>query len=290
MTTVKNRIEIKSKDNDGNEKVVYVMRPSRNDNAQAQIIASKVFRDAALNGALVRKTLEDLLIKQGVWNNEKQAQSDKLDDEIREKLTKLKAGGIKLIEARDLAIDVRIARMNKSLLLAEKNAHDEFTAEAQSENARFDYLVSVCVKDEEGNNIFSDIDDYKDHSTEPYAAEAAAKLASMLYGLDDDWEAELPENKFLKKWNFIDEDLRLINKEGKYVTKDGKLIDNNFRYINENGEYVDINGKKIDEDGLPVVEFKPFLDEKGNPIIELDTETEDEKPVKKIRKKSVEEN
>lgn len=280
---VKNRVEIKSKDKDGNEKVVYVVRPSRDDNAKAQIVASKTFKDAVLNGALVRKTLEDILVKQGVWNSEKQAQSDKIDDEIREKLIQLKSGGIKLSEARDLAIEVRIARMNKTVLLSEKNAHDEFTAESQSENSKFDFLVSVCIKDEEGNNVFESVDDYKDRADEPYAIEAASKLAGMLYGLEENWETNLPENKFLLKWNFVDENLRLINKEGKHVTKDGKLIDNDFRYVNEKGEYVDTSGRRIDDDGLPSVEFVPFLDDDGNPIEENSSE-----PTKKTRKKSVE--
>jgi len=265
---VKNRIKIESKDKDGNEKVVYAVRPSRDENAQAQIVASKVFKDAALSGALIRKTLEDLLIKQGVWDAEKQANADKIDTEIRDKLTKLKSGGIKLTDARDLAIEIRIARMNKSILLSERNMHDEYTVESQSENAKFDYLASVCIKDEEGNRVFSSIEDYKEKSDEPYASEAAAKLAGMVWGLDENWESNLPENKFLQQWNFVDEDLRLVNKDGKYVTKDGKLIDNDFRYIDPQGNHVDVNGNRIDDDGLPVVEFTPFLDDEGKPIVE----------------------
>ena len=269
----KNRIKIEGKDKDGKDVVVYATRPSRDDNAQAQILASKVFKDAVLNGALVRKTLEDVLIKQGIWNSEKQGKVDKLDEEIRAKLIQLKSGGIKLTEARELAIDIRIARMNRSILVSERNAHDEFTAESQSENAKFDYLVSVCIKDEDGNRIFKDIEDYKERVDEPYVGEAAGKLASMLYGLDDEWEANLPENKFLQKFEFVDKDLRLINKEGKHVTKDGKLIDNDFRYVNEEGEYVDIDGKRIDKDGLPVVEFSPFLDDDGKPILDQQPQT-----------------
>jgi hypothetical protein len=264
----KNRIEVVGKNKEGEEITVYVVRPDRNNNAQAQILASKVFKDAVLNGALVRKVLEDVLIKLGVWNSEKQGKADALDAEIREKLIKLKSGGIKLTDARELAIEIRIARMNKSILVSEKNAHDEFTAESQSENAKFDYLVSVCIKDDEGKPIFTDIEDYKEKSDEPYIAEAATKLASMLYGLDDSWEANLPENTFLQKYDFVDKDLRLINKEGKHVTKDGKLIDNDFRYINTEGEYVDVDGNRIDKDGLPTVLFSPFLDDDGKPIKE----------------------
>jgi len=264
----KNRIRVESKDVDDNPIVVYVTRPTREENAKAQMVASKTFKDAVLGGAIVRKALDDMLVAQGLWSAEQQAKVDKIDQEIRDKLIQLKKGGVKISEARDLAVEIRIARMQRSLLLSERNVHDDLTAEAISDNAKFDYLVSVCVKDEEGRPVFTDVEDYKEkaEANNAYASDAAAKLATMLYGMDEDWEAKLPENQFLKKFNFIDEDLRLVNKEGKFVTKDGKLIDNDFRYVNEDGEYIDVDGNRIDKDGLPVVEFSPFLDDDGNPI------------------------
>lgn len=269
----KNKIKVESKDAQDNPIVVYVTRPTRDENAKALMIASKVLKDAVLNGAILRKTLDTMLIQQGLWSTEQQAEVDKIDQEIRDKLVQLKKGGIKLSEARDLAIDIRIARMQRTILLSERNVHDELTADAISENAKFDYLVSVCVKDEEGKPVFVDVEDYREKSEDnPYASDAAAKLSGMLYGLDDNWEYNLPENKFLKKFNFVDDELRLVNKDGKFVTKDGKLIDNDFRYINEDGEFVDVDGKRIDKDGLPLVEFSPFLDDDGNPI-------SDEQPV-----------
>lgn len=270
----KNRIRVESKDVDDNPIVVYVTRPTREENAKAQMVASRTFKDAVLGGAIVRKALDDMLVAQGLWSAEQQAKVDKIDQEIRDKLIQLKKGGVKISEARDLAVEIRIARMQRSLLLSERNVHDDLTAEAISDNAKFDYLVSVCVKDEEGRPVFTDVEDYKEkaEANNAYASDAAAKLATMLYGMDEDWEAKLPENQFLKKFNFIDEDLRLVNKEGKFVTKDGKLIDNDFRYVNEDGEYIDVDGNRIDKDGLPVVEFSPFLDDDGNPIL-------DEQPV-----------
>lgn len=265
---MKNRIKVESKDRDGNEIVVYVTRPTRDDNSQAQILASKVFKDAVTNGALVRKTLNDILLKQGIWTNDKQVELDLIDKEINENLVKLKKGGIKLSEARDLAIKVRLARLRRNSVVAERNEHDEYTAEAQSDNAKFDYLVSRCIRKEDGEPYFSDIDDYRENGDHPFAIECAVKLGSMIYGLDENWESDLPENKFLKKYNFVDEELRLVNSEGKYVTTDGKLIDNDFRYIDTDGNYVDFDGNRVDDDGLPVVESQPFLDEDGNPLPE----------------------
>ena len=84
-------------------------------------------------------------------------------------------------------------------------------------------------------------------------------MASKLYGLDDNYEKNLPENKFLKQYKFVDDNLRFINKDGKLVDQDGRLIDENGRYINQNGEYVDKEGNLVDDKGDYVVQFQPFL-------------------------------
>jgi hypothetical protein len=269
-----NKIRIESKDLQDNPVVVYVTRPTRQDNINAQLVASETFKKAVVGGAVVRRALDALLVQQGLWSDDKQAQVDKLDKTIREKLTQLKQGGIKLNDARELAIEIRIARLNRSLLMSDKNAYDELTADAISENAKFDYLVVQCIKDENGNPIFTDVEDYKIKADEnqPYIMEAVPKLATLIHGIEENWEANLPENQFLKKFKFIDEDMRLVNKDGRHITKDGKLIDNDFRYINDDGEYVDVDGNRIDQDGLPVVEFSPFLDDEGNPIVEESSE------------------
>ena len=262
----KNRTKVVGKDSDGNEVTVYVTRPTKEDNSDAQIVASKVFKKAVMEGALLKQSLDNILREQGLWDDNKQQELDEINEKIEKNLLKLKKGGIKLSEARDLAIDVRVLRMQKHRLLVEVNAYDDYTAESQSDNAKFDYLVSVCIKDEEGNKYFKDVEDYQSSADQPFVIDCARKLASMMYGLDENWEENLPENKFLKQHSFIDDQLRLVNKEGKHVTQDGKLIDENFRYIDEEGNYIDEDGNKVDEDGLPIVESSPFLDDDGNPI------------------------
>lgn len=261
-----NRIKVESKDKNEKKVTVFVTRPTKDDNSEAQIVANKVFKDALMNGALVRKTLENWLQEQGIWNEEKQRELDSIDEQTKDKLVQLKKGGIKLSEARDIAVDIRVTRARKNQLLMERNEYDDYTAEALSDNAKFDFLVSKCIKNKNGESYFNDVDEYQQHADEPFAVEAASKLAGMLYGLDENWEDNLPENQFLSKYKFVDEDLRLVNKDGKHVTTDGKLIDNDFRYIDENGNYVDYDGNPVDKDGLPIVESSPFLDENGNPV------------------------
>lgn len=96
----------------------------------------------------------------------------------------------------------------------------------------------------------------------------------MLYGLDNDYENNLPENKFLKKYKFIDQKLRLIDKKGRLIDSEGRLIDESGRYVDDNGSFVDKFGNKVDADGDYIVEQQPFLDDNGNPIVE-ETKTDD---------------
>jgi len=120
---------------------------------------------------------------------------------------------------------------------------------------------------------FKSYEDYNNRSTDSVAILAAQNLANMLYGLDDNYEEKLPENKFLKQYKFIDSKLRLINKDGKLVDEKGRLINENGRFINEQGQLIDKDGNLVDQDGDYIVEFSPFLDDSGKPIV-----IENEKP------------
>jgi len=275
---VQNRIKVESKDSDGNDVVVDVTRPTPEENAKAQLASNKTFKQALLSGAMVRKTLDEELERQGIWNKEKQDKLDQYNKDIRDHLTALKKGGIKLSEARDLAIKVRVARMEALTLQAERNDYDSYTAEAQAEAAKIDALVTMCIKNEKGEPYFKSEEEYRENSSQPFVAEAASKLVTMIYGVDDGWEAELPENKFLKKYDFIDDNLRLINEDKKYVTIDGKEINENFQYVDKDGNITDADGNRLDKDGLPIVESAPFLDEDGQPIIEDEKDDEEDVP------------
>jgi hypothetical protein len=106
--------------------------------------------------------------------------------------------------------------------------------------------------------------DYNELEESISMPELSAILASKR---ENDYEEKLPENKFLKQYKFVDDKLRLVNKEGKLVDEKGRLIDNNGRFINETGQFVDKNGNLVDDKGDYVVEFSPFLDDNGKPVV-----------------------
>ena len=262
------RTTIESKDSKGDKKVVVVRPPTSKDKNQAQLEYLKAFRQALENGAILKQKLDDHLQEQGIWDEAKQKQYEEIVKTINDGERQLQKGGIKLQEAKEIAFKMKTARLEFRSLVAERTVMDTNTAESQADNSSFDYLASVCIIDsKKGEPIFGNMDEYRDNGDEPYVAEAAAELASKLYQLDPNYDKGLPENEFLVKYKFADEELRLINKEGELVDEDGKLVNKDGRYINEEGQLIDRDGVPVDEEGNYQQDFSPFLDDNDKPII-----------------------
>lgn len=253
---------------DNKETEFLVRSPSLQDQREATKVYNQSFSEALKAKAVVRAKLDDLLVDQGLWDNHKQAKFTELQNEILEGERKLAKGGIPLKDAKELALQMRKTREEIRELISVKTNLDTHTAEGQADNARFNYLVSACtVYNDTKEPYFKNYEDYNNRSADPVALLAAQNLAGMLYGLENDYEEKLPENKFLKQYKFVDTKLRLINKEGKLVDENGRLIDENGRFINEKGQFIDKHGNLVDDKGEYVVEFSPFLDDTGKPIV-----------------------
>lgn len=253
---------------DGVEKEFLVRSPSLNDQREAQKVYNQAFTDAIKSKSVVRAKLDDLLEDQGLWNDEKQAKFTGLQKELLDGEKRLAKGGFSLNEAKDLAIKMKAVRDEIRELISVRTSLDNHSAEGQADNARFNYLVSSCVVYNDSKQAyFNNMEDYLNRASDQVAILGAQNLANMLYGLDNDYESNLPENKFLKKYHFIDEKLRLIDKKGRLIDADGRLVDDKGRYIDEEGNYIDKYGNKVDNEGEYIVEAKPFLDENGNPVI-----------------------
>ncbi len=249
------------------DKELIVRKPNIGDHREGQKVYNNAFHDAVKSKAFVRAKLDDLLREQGLWTDEKEARYQAIKKEILEHELSLQKGGIKLSEAKAIAINMIRLRGEIRGLLIERTQLDNNTAEGQADNARFDYWVSVClVYKDSGKPYFNSIDDYM-NSTEDVAGEAAKVLSNMVYSLDSDYESKLPEFRFLRKFNMVDEKLRFINKEGHLVDVDGNLINEQGRLVNSKNELVDREGNRVDEEGNYVVDEKPFLDDDGNEFV-----------------------
>ncbi len=260
---------------DGIDKWLYVIQPSTQHQTEASILASKTFarliNDKDKDGnptCILRSQLNEYMRVNGLWSDEQEESLQELVDNIRGNLRKLAKGNIKLLEAKELALDVRRDRITQTLMVSQQTELDGFTVEGQIENVRFDYLVSVCILDQNRNSLFDTIEEYTKSGDLDHIIEAATELSGLLYGLDPDWQRDLPENKFLMKYKFTNEDLHLVNKDNHLVDTDGNLVDKNGRIVNNEGKWINKEGELVDEDGIIVEQFSPFLDDDGNAIEE----------------------
>lgn len=258
------------------EKIFSVRSPSLADNREAQKVYNTAFTDAIKSNSVVRAKMDDVLEEQGLWNKEKQLKYTELQDELFQAEKRLAKGGFALSEAKRVALRMREIRAEIRDLISVRTSLDNHSAEGQADNARFNYLVSACVVYKDSDKpYFKDLADYTDRMSDPVALAGAQKLANMLYGLDENYEKNLAENKFLKKYKFVDDKLHFINKDGKRVDSEGRLVDENGRFVDDQGNFVDKDGNRVDEDGEYILDSEPFLDDEGNPII-LEEETKEE--------------
>ena len=254
---------------DGNDKEFEIKATNLHDQREAQKIYNQAFSDAVKSGSIVRARLDDLLKEQGLWDEKKEVQFVTIQKQIADKDKALSKGGISLKQAKGMALEIKTLRDELRELISVKTNLDTHTAEGQADKARFNYLVSVCVVyNDTKKPYFKSYDDYLNRSTDPVALLGAQKLASLMYGLDSDYEKKLPENKFLLKYKLVNDNLELIDDKGRLVDADGRLVDKFGRYINEEGKFVDKDGNLVDDSGEYIVDFQPFLDDNGNPIVE----------------------
>lgn len=238
------------------ERKVEVRKPTPKIEAEANMAASKVFAklvkekgEDGKSAYILRSQLNTYLSNIGIYSDQDIEDITTFTDRIKELELLLQKGGVKKSEGRDAAIELRRTRYAVYALLTRQTEFDKNTVEHFADNARMDYLVTKCICFEGGDPIFKNVADYEtDDILQKVLKEPIEALAGIVSQYDPDFEKNLPENKFLKKYNFCDEKYRLIN-------KDGKLVDGNGNFVDDEGnvlEKVDVPesvGEFLDDDG-----------------------------------------
>jgi len=275
--------------NDGTKRVFEVdgvtyavKRPSVADIRLADERRSSSFNRALQRGDLLREQLDTELRKRELWNDAREDEYQGLRNKVIDDKYKLEKGGIKLTEAKDVALEMSDARANMVEMLGSRSELDSNTCEGKADSARFNSLFSSClVYNESGEVYFSGgLDEYLEKQEDAVASKGATEFYYLISG-SENLDEQLPETKFLKKFKFVDDSSRLIDKDGRLITREGKHIDEFGNYIEwkEDGSSitVDMKQRELSEDGSFSVEFSPFLDDAGEPI----EEEVEEAPVKK---------
>lgn len=256
------RTTVEVKNEDGETIKIYVQRPTSKILSEAQRVSAKVWTDCVRDKIMTKQELKNFMYENNIWSQSKDLEQLNISNEIQKLEKQLYVGNgsskrMKMSEAKEIAIRMRIQRAKLRDLIAEKMSLEQNTAEAISENAKFDYIVARCTFYENGQRVYSSLDDYNDKSDEAIAFEAATAMAQLLYSLDRDFEAKLPENRFLVNKGLVNDDLALVNKDGVTVDTEGRRINELGHYINDEGQRTDIEGNLLDEDGnyLPSLEY-----------------------------------
>lgn len=240
---------------DGTKVELAVCRPSPKQSQEGNRVYNIAWAEGVRDKLLLREVIGDYMREQGIWDDAKEAKLQSILKSIAETEKALVSGKMKKSEGKALSMKLWDLRVELRTLLARKTATENNSVESQAENARFNYFVSVCtVYNETGEPVFSSLDDYLGRD-EDWAFECATRMSSMLYNLDPDFEKNLPENKFLKRFGFINEDLALVDEKGRTVTRDGKLVDSEGFYISETGERVNVDGEKVSDLNVEEAEF-----------------------------------
>jgi len=150
----------------GKEVELAVLRPNAKVRQDAQKVYNKAFRDAVESGAILRAKIESVMREQKLWDDAKEAELRKLQGQIAEKERKIRGGGIKLSEAREMAIQLRRDRGELRALNSERMSLDNNSCEAQADNAQFNFFVSACtVHANDGKPYFKSYEDYMRRSS-----------------------------------------------------------------------------------------------------------------------------
>lgn len=273
MKDKEKKVDVTVTNDDGSEKIVklVIKRPGNAIMSQAQRVGAKAWTDCVRDGIMTKKELEKFMKAQGIWDDGKDEAQKKIVQEIADLEKRLfvsgkdKGGKLRASEGKEIAVQMRLKRLELRDLVSERIALEQNTAEAISDNSRFDFLVANSAFYENGEKVYTSLEDYREKADSEVGFAAARELAGMLYSVDKDFEAKLPENKFLKMFNFVNEDLSLVNEAGETVDLEGRKIDSEGFYVNDEGKRVDKDGNVLDENGNYIPSLH-YLDDDGNEI------------------------
>ncbi len=262
---------------DDAEVEMAVVRPNHRITQDATLVYNRSFRKAVEAGSPLKQKVEALLREQQLWDDTKQKKFEEVLKTLVGNEKKLAEGGIKLSDAKKLAIDMRVARAEYHQLLNTRDTIERTTAESFAQQALLNHLVAACtVYGDSGKAYYKDSDDFLSRENDPVGYPASQAMGSIYFGLDDNFEAKLPVNKFLAKYKFVDAELHLIRKDGKKVDSFDRLVDAQGRLVNEAGELIDGEGSLLTEEGDYKVEFKEFIDDLNEVEAPKDDETVDD--------------
>lgn len=224
---------------DGKEIKLVFRQPTYEEITEAdKIYASKIselIRENTKGRLVLRQEVNKFMRESGLWTEKDEKELQEAHNYILDALGKLKKGGTKLTEGRQLAISIMDKRREIFNLNRKFNFLDNATIESVAENEKNDYLVYAGTEYADTNERYwNSFEDMKGDKLSTAYDKAANVAVTVLYNVNTDFESDLPESKWLKKYNFVDKDLNFIDRNtGKRVDRDGKPVEELEKELNQ---------------------------------------------------------
>jgi len=269
-------------DNLGEKVVLIFSTPEMEDMEQADIVhAAKIaelIRLSKKNRPLLRSELDSFLRENGMWSQKDQNLLDSINGEINNLLNQLRSGGIKLSEGRKIAIAITDKRQKLVQLMQKRQSFDDSTIESIADNEKTDYFIYACTRNSiTGDRHWESFSEMKANKDSDSYKKAMSISMSVLYGIDSDFEKNLPENKWLKKYKYIDENLSFVDRvTGKFVDRDGTPIE----------QVQDELLEKLQSIVGEIEEESPFIDDETGLPVDQEKKKRTTKRSKSVKKKS----
>jgi hypothetical protein len=244
------------------DKRYFIAKMDSRDLINGRKVYTKSFKKAVEDGAILKRSLDEHMRKQGLWDDEKQEEYTDLIRKSADLEYKIKSGQFKKAsQLKEKALELKKLRQRTSEIMSVRNSMDSITAEGQADNDQFNYFVSVSVYDYLTQKpVFSSLEDYEASSDSDLAVACAKQFASYYYELEENYQDSFLENKLLKKLNLISEDGFLVNSGGQRVDEEGNLLDEEGARIDDKGNRIDINNNPIlNDNALDELEFEDDL-------------------------------
>ena len=230
------------------------------DHIYATKIAALVKESSPRKKLLLRSDVDKFLKANGVWTQEDEDNVAKFRTEIEANLAKLNKGGMKRSEGKQLAMEITDKRREIIRIMTKRQIFDDVTIESMAENEKVDYLIYICtVYADSGDNYWDSFEDMKNDKLSEAYRKASIIVAETVYNIDPNFERNLPENKWLHKYGYIDDELNYVDpKTGERVNRDGKPVKQLEEELKE----------LIEKSNSDIKEEAPFIDDDtGEPIV-----------------------
>jgi len=255
---------------DGKEVKIYVTSPTAKTVQRADRYRAKTWTECIEDGIKTKEELATIMKNRGVWTKEHEEKERSITEQLIQCEKDLFLGSgkkkVPLSDGKEIAVKMRVLRNELRQLYMDRSALEQNSAEALADNARFDYIVAGSTFYENGEKVYNGIEDYNNKSSDEVAFAAAAAIAEMMYNYDPATEQNLPENKWLKTFDLVDDNLSLVNEDKKLVDLDGRTINEFGYFVNEDGNRIDKDGNLLDDDGNYVIKVdyeKPTARKRG---------------------------